>query len=120
MTTTDNFPNSHIKKYVFILIYQERHLFIFFCYLFCFFYIWVKNDVLLFYYVMFLMQIINVRIFVTLQVIEGCSVSGIQVERNMFGTKQISAVKTPFGTIKTECVVNCAGTKFAHATISHS
>ncbi|XP_065339541.1 sarcosine dehydrogenase, mitochondrial [Cloeon dipterum] len=43
------------------------------------------------------------------RVIEGCSVSGIQVERNMFGTKQISAVKTPFGTIKTECVVNCAG-----------
>jgi glycine/D-amino acid oxidase-like deaminating enzyme len=44
-----------------------------------------------------------------LQVIENCPVTGIRVERNTFGTRQVQGVKTPFGEIKTQCVVNCAG-----------
>jgi hypothetical protein len=42
-------------------------------------------------------------------VVEECPVLSIETERNMFGTKQIAAVHTPFGKIKTQCVVNCAG-----------
>ena len=44
-----------------------------------------------------------------LQVIEKCPVSNILTKENDFGTTQVSGVVTPYGSIKTDCVVNCAG-----------
>lgn len=43
------------------------------------------------------------------QVIENCPVTGIQVRTDDFGSKKVKAVETPYGTIETPCVVNCAG-----------
>lgn len=43
------------------------------------------------------------------QVFENCAVTGIQTEVSDLGIKRVSAVQTPSGTIKTNCVVNCAG-----------
>ncbi|KAM8796627.1 sarcosine dehydrogenase, mitochondrial [Eudromia elegans] len=42
-------------------------------------------------------------------IIENCPVTGIQVKVDDFGVKRVSAVETPYGTIQTPCVVNCAG-----------
>jgi sarcosine dehydrogenase len=43
------------------------------------------------------------------KIIEHCPVSGIEVDINDVGTKQVSAVHTHHGTIKTKRLVNCAG-----------
>nr|CAG4641459.1 EOG090X014D [Eurycercus lamellatus] len=43
------------------------------------------------------------------QVIEDCVVTGIDTDTTMFGSRQVSAVRTDKGTIKTNCVVNCTG-----------
>ncbi|XP_062516282.1 sarcosine dehydrogenase, mitochondrial-like [Corticium candelabrum] len=43
------------------------------------------------------------------KVIENCPVTGVQVDINDFGFKQVSAVHTLHGSIKTNCIVNCAG-----------
>lgn len=43
------------------------------------------------------------------QVIEKCPVSNILTKENDFGTTHVSGVVTPYGSIKTDCVVNCAG-----------
>lgn len=43
------------------------------------------------------------------QVIENCPVTGIQVRTDDLGVKRVKAVETPYGTIDTPCVVNCAG-----------
>lgn len=40
---------------------------------------------------------------------ENCAVTGIQTEVSDLGIKRVSAVQTLSGTIKTNCVVNCAG-----------
>lgn len=42
-------------------------------------------------------------------VIENCPVTGIQVKVDDLGVKRVKAVQTPHGTIRTPCVVNCAG-----------
>ncbi|NXG33368.1 SARDH protein, partial [Dromaius novaehollandiae] len=42
-------------------------------------------------------------------IIENCPVTGIQVKVDDLGVKRVSAVETPYGTIQTPCVVNCAG-----------
>jgi sarcosine dehydrogenase len=42
-------------------------------------------------------------------VIENCPVSDILTRKNDFGTPQVHGVVTPYGAIKTNCVVNCAG-----------
>jgi sarcosine dehydrogenase len=42
-------------------------------------------------------------------VIENCPVSDILIRKNDFGTPQVYGVVTPYGAIKTSCVVNCAG-----------
>lgn len=34
---------------------------------------------------------------------------GIEVRTDDFGTKKVKAVETSYGTIETNCVVNCAG-----------
>lgn len=43
------------------------------------------------------------------KVIEKCPVTGIDVVQNDFNVKHINGVHTPFGTISTECIVNCTG-----------
>ncbi|KAG8569170.1 hypothetical protein GDO81_014287 [Engystomops pustulosus] len=43
------------------------------------------------------------------QVIENCPVTGIQVKTDDFGVKRVVAVETQYGTVRTPCVVNCAG-----------
>ncbi|MEE6505307.1 hypothetical protein FKM82_005492 [Ascaphus truei] len=43
------------------------------------------------------------------QVIENCPVTGIHVTTDDFGVKRLSAVETEHGTVRTSCVVNCAG-----------
>ncbi|XP_063066842.1 sarcosine dehydrogenase, mitochondrial [Engraulis encrasicolus] len=43
------------------------------------------------------------------KVIENCPVTGIQVACDDLGVKRVKAVQTPYGTIDTPCVVNCAG-----------
>ena len=43
------------------------------------------------------------------KVIEDCIVEGIDTEMSLFGSRQVSAVRTQKGTIKTKCVVNCTG-----------
>lgn len=43
------------------------------------------------------------------KVVEKCPVSNILTKENDFGTTQVSGVVTPYGSIKTDCVVNCAG-----------
>lgn len=41
--------------------------------------------------------------------IENCAVSELIVEENVLGSKEIRGVKTKYGTIKTNAVVNAAG-----------
>ncbi|GLH06647.1 uncharacterized protein GBIM_12121 [Gryllus bimaculatus] len=41
--------------------------------------------------------------------IESCPVTDILTDLNLFGSRQVSGVVTPYGTIKTNCVVNCCG-----------
>ena len=48
-------------------------------------------------------------VFQTFQVFENCPVTGIETKVDNLGLKRVSAVQTPSGTIKTHCVVNCAG-----------
>ena len=43
------------------------------------------------------------------KVIEDCVVTGIDTDTSLFGSRQVSAVHTDKGTIKTKCVVNCTG-----------
>ena len=43
------------------------------------------------------------------KVIEDCVVSGIDTNTTLFGSRQVSAVHTQKGTIKTNCVINCTG-----------
>lgn len=43
------------------------------------------------------------------KVVEDCAVTGIDTEINLFGSRQISAVRTDQGIIKTNCVINCTG-----------
>uniref|UniRef100_A0A1B6BWS7 FAD dependent oxidoreductase domain-containing protein n=1 Tax=Clastoptera arizonana TaxID=38151 RepID=A0A1B6BWS7_9HEMI len=45
------------------------------------------------------------------QVVENCPVSKILVSKNLWGSgrRQVKGVETPYGTIKTQCVVNCSG-----------
>ncbi|XP_066294122.1 sarcosine dehydrogenase, mitochondrial-like [Branchiostoma lanceolatum] len=43
------------------------------------------------------------------QVVENCSVTGIQVKEDDYGTKRVVGVETSHGIIKTKAVVNCAG-----------
>ncbi|XP_063232668.1 sarcosine dehydrogenase, mitochondrial [Bacillus rossius redtenbacheri] len=43
------------------------------------------------------------------QVIENCPVENILTGKNGFGSKQVTGVSTPYGVIKTKCVLNCAG-----------
>ena len=43
------------------------------------------------------------------KVIENCSITGIETETSLFGSRQISAVNTDKGSIKTNCVINCTG-----------
>lgn len=43
------------------------------------------------------------------KVIENCAVTGIDTDTTLFGSRQVSAVHTDKGTIKTRCVVNCTG-----------
>lgn len=43
------------------------------------------------------------------QVIENCPVTNIHVRTDDFGIRRVKAVETPYGTIETPCVVNCAG-----------
>lgn len=45
----------------------------------------------------------------SLQVIENCPVTGIQVRTDDFGVRRVAAVETEHGTIQTPCVINCAG-----------
>ncbi|XP_012689588.1 sarcosine dehydrogenase, mitochondrial [Clupea harengus] len=42
-------------------------------------------------------------------VIENCPVTGVQVSTDDLGVKRVRGVETPFGTIETSCLVNCAG-----------
>ena len=43
------------------------------------------------------------------QVLQKCSVTGIDVKNDDFGTRRVHAVHTDRGTIRTDCVINCAG-----------
>lgn len=43
------------------------------------------------------------------QVIEDCPVSRIFTESNEMGWKKVTGVETPFGTIRTSCVLNASG-----------
>ncbi|XP_025117844.1 sarcosine dehydrogenase, mitochondrial isoform X3 [Bubalus bubalis] len=43
------------------------------------------------------------------QVIENCPVTGIHVRTDDFGVLRVAAVETEHGSIRTPCVVNCAG-----------
>ncbi|XP_055255994.1 sarcosine dehydrogenase, mitochondrial isoform X2 [Moschus berezovskii] len=43
------------------------------------------------------------------QVIENCPVTGIHVRTDDFGVRRVAAVETEHGSIRTPCVVNCAG-----------
>ncbi|XP_066993512.2 sarcosine dehydrogenase, mitochondrial isoform X2 [Anabrus simplex] len=43
------------------------------------------------------------------KVIENCSVTEILTGENAFGSKKVTGVVTPYGSIKTNCVVNCCG-----------
>jgi len=43
------------------------------------------------------------------RVIENCSITGIETDTSMFGSRQVSSVTTNQGTIKTKCVINCTG-----------
>ncbi|XP_046441775.1 sarcosine dehydrogenase, mitochondrial-like isoform X2 [Daphnia pulex] len=43
------------------------------------------------------------------KVVEDCVVTGIDTDTSLFGSRQVSAVHTNKGTIKTKCVVNCTG-----------
>ena len=43
------------------------------------------------------------------KVVENCVVTGIDTENTIFGSRQVSAIKTNKGTVKTKCVVNCTG-----------
>ena len=45
----------------------------------------------------------------TAQVLEHCPVKDIMTEVDDFGVRRVSGVKTPVGTIKTKCIVNCTG-----------
>lgn len=44
-----------------------------------------------------------------LKVIQGCSVTDVQVKEDDYGTKRVIGIETDKGTIKTNCIVNCAG-----------
>lgn len=35
--------------------------------------------------------------------------SDVLTRKNDFGTRQVTGVVTPYGAIKTNCIVNCAG-----------
>ncbi|KAL0275940.1 UNVERIFIED_CONTAM: hypothetical protein PYX00_003646 [Menopon gallinae] len=43
------------------------------------------------------------------KIFENCPVTGLEVGRTQFGAKHITGVRTPYGVIQTNCVVNCAG-----------
>jgi len=43
------------------------------------------------------------------KVIEDCVVTGIDTNTTLFGSRQVSAVHTLKGTIKTNCIINCTG-----------
>lgn len=43
------------------------------------------------------------------KVIEDCVVTGIDTNTTLFGSRQVSAVHTQKGTIKTNCIINCTG-----------
>ena len=43
------------------------------------------------------------------KVFEKCNVTGIQVKEDSLSIQRITAVETEIGTIRTPCVVNCAG-----------
>ncbi|XP_015921050.1 sarcosine dehydrogenase, mitochondrial [Parasteatoda tepidariorum] len=43
------------------------------------------------------------------KVFEKCPVTDIHVSEDDYGTKRVTAVSTPTGTVKTNCVVNCTG-----------
>ncbi|KDR18080.1 Sarcosine dehydrogenase, mitochondrial, partial [Zootermopsis nevadensis] len=43
------------------------------------------------------------------QVLEKCPLTSILTGKNGFGAQQITGVITPFGSIKTNCIVNCCG-----------
>lgn len=43
------------------------------------------------------------------QIIENCPVTGIRVRTDDFGVRRVAAVETEHGSIRTPCVVNCAG-----------
>jgi sarcosine dehydrogenase len=43
------------------------------------------------------------------KVVEDCVVTGIDTDMSLFGSRQVSAVHTNKGTIKTKCIVNCTG-----------
>ena len=47
------------------------------------------------------------------KVIENCSVTGIETDTSMFGSRQVSSVTTDKGTIKTKCVINCTGNYYS-------
>ena len=49
------------------------------------------------------------------QVIENCPVTGVQVSTDDLGVKRVRGVETPFGTIETSCLVNCAGQHWTRA-----
>ena len=43
------------------------------------------------------------------RVIEDCPVTAIDTEPSFLGNRQVSAVQTQKGTIRTKCVINCTG-----------
>ncbi|XP_015606904.1 sarcosine dehydrogenase, mitochondrial [Cephus cinctus] len=43
------------------------------------------------------------------QIIEDCPVTKILTDKNMFETKRVTGVETPYGLIKTNCVLNASG-----------
>lgn len=51
------------------------------------------------------------------KVVEDCVVTGIDTDKNLFGSRQVSAVRTSKGTIKTNCVINCTGLLHSYKTI---
>ena len=51
-------------------------------------------------------------------VVEDCPVTAIETAESDFGPRKVTAVRTPYGTIKTDCVVNCSGTVLSHSKIS--
>ncbi|KAK2565778.1 Sarcosine dehydrogenase [Acropora cervicornis] len=48
------------------------------------------------------------------KVFENCAVTGIETKVDDLGLKRVCAVHTPSGTIKTNCIVNCAGVWSPH------